>query len=404
MQALKTDSHQTQSGQTRSALSVFLGFALIYGVIAIGIGPSNPLYRLGLIPVLGFYFYQKQKFDAALLTLSQSFKPKFNITKILFVLMLVLVLVRLIFIVNRIVQPISFIEDIAQVYQSAIHGLFRFPPLNPYSEVIDSYCVPWRGVEHCFTGLKYPPVQLFTYAPWVSLFGLKGIYLLHAPIYFALAALIFRYLKKTSNFHAYLGVILFLATDSLFVLAFNNGTNDLLPTYLLTYSLISLRSKNKSQSGIALGLSLAAKQLPAGFLIPAFLFQKAIRPVWIATALTLTLCSVFIFWNPSAFLDNVFWFNLVRPARNSSFLADLPSVFQNAVTLIGLGLYLYGCKLGRNEKNWNINTSFQLPALGLFILLITAKMSPFHYFMWLTPVMILWMVEPLQNSSLQIKP
>ncbi len=359
-------------------LMLFLGITLL-------VWPPDARMRIGIFPLLAAVFLFRSHIQHALTVLAGA---KYFVTGI-FILTLFMSILRTGNILYRVSTTPRFMEDIAHIHVQAITDIF-YTRKNPYTSKIDPYPVQNR----VFDGFKYTPLQLFSYAPTVLLFGLKGIYVFHALIYCWLCFLIFHYLKKYSLLHAYFGVLFFLLSDHISVLSFNNGTNDLLPTFLLTASLMYLRNSKNTASGLALGSSILAKQIPGGLFVLPAIIQETPRTALIALSIFALGCSPFFLWHPGAFFENVFIFSLLRPSRPSSLLCALPHNFSITLQILGLLAIPLLALFGRKWPEWNMRQSFSLPVVGLFIFLITAKMSPIHYFLWITPLYVLWILEP----------
>lgn len=380
---------------------VFVFLLLVFILISTQMlaSPPHVLWRLAYFPIFIIAFTMRNSFQNMLYRMNS----KTRLNKILLSLVFIGALFRLAHALKKIIQPIKFIEDIATVYVKAIHLLFNFTsPQNPYSHSIDPYC--WNTLStgtQCYSGLKYTPLQLIIYAPAVSILGVQGIYLTHLFFYFFMAYILFRYLSHFSKQHASLGLITFFASEPISVLAFNNGSNDLIPTVWMMLSLLAIHKVQSSTpvdstfipsryAGVFAGLSLLSKQLPAGlFFIYLFIHKK-----WSSLLMGLLIFLVgvlpFLIWDHTAFIDNVIFFNLNRPVRNSSIAYLLPQQYQQLFSFLGLVMTLV-CFYFSKLKNYQ---SLNGLALGLIIFLITAKMSPFHYFLWVLPLIILVLLEP----------
>lgn len=289
-------------------------------------------------------------------------------------------------------------EDIAHVHLRAIPLLF-VDHKNPYSEPIDHYPVESAKGTIDYSSLKYPPLGLFFYAPFVALFAEKGIYVANAFLYFFSGFLIYRGLLLFSRFHAYLGLIFFLASDFYFRLAMNRGTNDFLPALLMLLGLMALTEKRPNQSGVLLGFSLLAKQFPVGLLLMICLLQKQFRIVLIAGLVFVIGVMPFALWDFKGLIDNMIIFNIVRPVRGSSILEHFPHIIQTLVPLLGLLVVAVMAILGNRFKNLQLGANWFFPVVAFFIFLLTSKMTPYHYFVWILPFYIFYLITPIVKTK-----
>ena len=238
------------------------------------------MLRLGFLLIIPLLYCLKSKFDYCL---NQYSKNKKALTVLLILVTLALTF-RVAHTTYRLSKSSFNMEDIAHVHLRAIPLLF-VDHKNPYSEPIDHYPVDSSKGVIDYSALKYPPLGLVFYAPFVAVFGDKGIYVGNALLYFLSAFLIYRGLLVFSRFHAYLGLLFFLASDFYFRLAMNRGTNDFLPTLFMLLGFIALKDKHFNKSGVYLGLSLLAKQFPGGLFLMICMFQKRWRILIIAASI-----------------------------------------------------------------------------------------------------------------------
>jgi uncharacterized membrane protein len=287
-----------------------------------------------------------------------------------------------------------YIEDIAVANQRAAHYLFN--GLNPYSHPTDHYFVDTPSGPKDYASFKYTPLQIPIYGLATEPMGPRGVYVLNFFSYFGIVALLFLVLRRQAGeSSAWAGVIGLLLTGYFYVMAFNNGVNDFLPILLLLGGLAALQERRESLSGLLFGLSIAAKQLLGGLFLVPLVMQKRWRAVGVASATALLICLPFLIWDFNGFFQNAIEFNLIRPARGSSLIYrlekyGLPKLLAKGVELSGFVFWIFFSWKGRVDRQWSLNTSWALPALGLGAFLLTAKMSGHHYWTWVTPFLVLW--------------
>ncbi len=349
------------------------------------------LFFLLIIPLL---YYYKREFDSCLARYSKN--PKALMT--LFVIVIFALTLRIGHTTYRLSKSSYNMEDIAHVHLRAIPLLF-VQHKNPYSEPIDHYPVESSKGTVDYAALKYPPLGMFYYAPFVALFGDKGIYVGNALLYFFVAFLIYQGLLVFSRFHAYLGLLFFLASDFYFRLAMNRGTNDFLPTICMLLGMIALKQNKSTASGFMFGLSLLAKQFPVGVVLMICLFQKHWRVVLVSGLVFCVGVFPFLIWDHKGFIENVVIFNLVRPVRGSSILQNFSQPLQIVIPLVGIILVGLLAFLGNWQKLFRITQGWFFLVVAFLIFLLTSKMTPYHYFVWVLPFLILYFISPSQDSE-----
>jgi hypothetical protein len=118
--------------------------------------------------------------------------------------------------------------------------------------------------------------------------------------------------------------------------------NDIIPVSLGMAALLLAARRSWVLSGVLLGLSLAAKPLPALLwcvLLPGFAGVHARRLI-ISAVVTTTLCYLpFFVWAPREMIANLISFSWLRPTNASSIRAYIP---EGMGSLIG-ALQLLGC-------------------------------------------------------------
>ncbi len=352
----------------------------------------TPVIRFAIFPLLYLFFKFKDRIDIDLFKLSRSDRWK----RALIVLAVLLTVARCFHVYHKIQKPINFIEDIAVLNRDAVKTMFM-EGKNPYSEVINSYVVVKNGVHKNYHGYKYPPLQIFYYAPFVYAFDLKGIYVGNFLMYLLAGFALFFFMRKYSVTHGLLALLLYLGTEYYFYLAFNNGTNDFVSSIFMLISIMLLQRDRNKSSAIIFGLSLLAKQLPGGLIAIFLLLQKRYQMLLGASTIFLLGVLPFCIWDFTGIFENTIEFALTRPVRETSFLFLLPSFFHKAVPLLGICAVSILAYLGNKHRYLNLKNGWNLIVLGVLIFLITAKMSPTHYFVWITSPFILMLLVPRQE-------
>lgn len=333
----------------------------IFTLFQLFVGTSNVWIKLGAVPLL--LYCQKINF-------------KVNIPSWFKKLTFLLILLRTIHLCYRFYIPARPLEDLAIMNIKSIELLFK-EGKNPYTHQVDSYCVSIKGEDKCFLGQKYPSFQMLVYAPGVLLFSNKEKSIYFTNLIFYLLTLFF-FMKVFPDDRAHLAIFLFLSVDFIFTLNFHKGTNDL-PASLLLFSGLYF------SNGLLFGLSLAFKQLPAGIIFPYLLFNKNYKMA-LNALLTFGITQIpFMYWDFHSYFQNCFYFHLIRPARETSFLIHLPHALSSSFLLLGFSLCLYFLYQARGKE-----FIWDKISLALSFFLLFNKMSPSHYFVWVVIPVILW--------------
>ena len=198
--------------------------------------------------------------------------------------------------------------------------------VDPYAAPIDPAGAAASGPR--FGGYKYLPVTLAAYLPLGAPLGERGIVLTNLLLHLATVALVFQLGAAVAGTPAAgaLGALLYLALPLVPFQLFAKGDTDAAAVVPLLAALL-LAPRRGFLAGLCLGLSLAAKLLPAGLLLPCCL--PAAPRSRLAYGLGVVLGALpilpFLLWSPAAFLDNIVAFNLLRPPDSTSWLATAPA-------------------------------------------------------------------------------
>ena len=159
-------------------------------------------------------------------------------------------------------------------------------------------------------------------------------------------------------------------------------------------AIVALKKQKRHQSGLWIGLSIAAKQLPGGLIAVLLLAQKQIRVFLTACFVCFLVVLPFFVWDFQAFYENTFEFMLDRPARITSIAYYFHEVFSKffALVVIFVLLFLnYFMSLRVKEK---IN-DYQMGIVffSLLVFIVFGKMTPINYFIWTAPFTIIFFLD-----------
>lgn len=269
-------------------------------------------------------------------------------------------------------------------------------------------------------GYKYGPISALAYFPLThsyrerGLFALNfGFWLLHGLLIWGLARTAFPG-QRAAPWRALIGWLaplilpLWATLPTLHIDALGHtyelapperGTfilevtrrcsNDIIPVTLGLAALLMAARKSWVFTGVLLGLSLAAKPLPAllwCLVLPGFAGNKA-RPLVLSAVITTTLCYLpFFAWGPREMIANLIAFSWLRPTNASSIRAYIP---ESLGGLIG-ALQLASCvaltvafyRSGPRDLGRLLRTS----ALTTIAFVAFNKVVHGNYLLWIQPL------------------
>jgi hypothetical protein len=269
-------------------------------------------------------------------------------------------------------------------------------------------------------GYKYGPISAFAYFPLTHFYRERGVFsvnfafwLLHGLLMWGLARAAFPS-QRAAPWRAIIGwlapliVPLWATLPTLNIEALGHtyeltpperGTfileithrcaNDIIPVTLGLAALLMAARKFPLIGGVFLGLSLAAKPLPALLwcaLLPGLAGNKA-RPLIVSAVLTTAFCYLpFFAWAPREMIANLISFSWLRPTNASSIRAYIP---ESLGGLIG-ALQLISCvvltiafyRSGPRDLGRLLRTS----ALSTIAFVAFNKVVHGNYLLWIQPL------------------
>lgn len=344
----------------------------------------NPWWRLLIFPILAIIIHYRSQIDRELRDIC--FKPKF--IKTLTIILVLLFSFRMGKSIYNIARPLKAIEDISVVHEQAIDYLF-VKKENPYKHILFEQApiiIQRNGKTDTYSGFIYTPLGIIYYAPFIQWLGRKGMYLGNFFAYWGIFLLLLSMLQKSGRGKLLLGGTLYLSMDYVFTKAFNRGTNDFAPAFLMLLTIfLSDRNKNKL-AGVFLGLCLGFKQYPAAILSFILFLCKKYSVIIISSIVLALVLLPFAINDFHSLYRQIFEVFLFAPIGNT-ILKDLPEVARWPISLMALLLMGYFSVRKKNSSDWD---KILFPFL-LFI--IFTKSSFTTYFICIFPVSILWFLN-----------
>ncbi len=257
--------------------------------------------------------------------------------------------------------------------------------IDPYAAAIDA---AGQALTHDagFAGYKYLPLTIIAYLPLGMPLGERGIVATNLLLHLLTVWLIFRLAGAMVNRHAgWIAALLYLALPMVPFQLFAKGITDP-PAVVPMLAALLLVERNAGLAGLCLGLSLSAKLLPGALLLPCCLPATTTRRRY-AAGLAVGLLPIlpFALWSPSAFLDNIVLFNLMRPPDSTSWLFGAPPLAGKLAGALFVALYLAAAiRVWRRPP-----TSSERCGLASFLILASILLGPVahhNYQLWWLPL------------------
>lgn len=228
-------------------------------------------------------------------------------------------------------------------------------PIDVGLQSLDAYKTFFINHSNPYATHKFPyfPLQFMAYAPLIFLFKAKAIYIGNYLFYLASVWLVFRIssrVYKSEGIGLLSAVIMlepFLMPHELFF----QGVSDIIPVCLALAAVYYTRKPEAS--GLLTGLSLAAKQIPGGFLFALLFLKTRARKFYLAFVLPILLLVLpFFLWDRDNFMYFVLLQYMGRPADSTSIAYYLPAGVSAVWTLAGLVGILGVLYWWFREKEW----------------------------------------------------
>jgi hypothetical protein len=258
---------------------------------------------------------------------------------------------------------------------------------NPYAASADG-SASRATAQARFAGYKYLPVMIAAYLPLGLPLGERGVVLTNLLLQLATAALIFRLAQAMAGASAgWIAALLYLGLPLVPFQLFAKGVTDLAAVMPLLLALLLL-DRRPALAGLCIGLSIAAKLLPGLLLLPCCVPATARARLAYAGGIALGLLPMlpFLLWAPQPFIDNIFLFNLVRPADSTTWLAAVPMLAANLAEGAAVAAYL-AVALYVLVRPPSLGWRTALAVLLVLAALLSGPAAHHNYQLWWLPLM-----------------
>ena len=253
-------------------------------------------------------------------------------------------------------------------------------------------CAPVRA-ERGRLGLKYGPLLLASYAPFVGL-GKAGLYVAHVFWLLVLGGLLValgRRVARVEPLVAVLPLALVLLPSHLRTNTLWFSAGDLAPVALALGGLLCLLHRRDLPAGLLIGASVAAKAMPGLLFVPLLLRGGPRAWVGAAAVLVIALAGPAV-WDPAGAWANLGAFLVARPADPTALVWGMEPGFALAWKgLLGAGLLalLVHCWRG----GWRDEHALRWLLVSHAAVLLAGSGFHNNYMVWLLPVVGLWAAD-----------
>jgi len=253
--------------------------------------------------------------------------------------------------------------------------------------------------EAAVLGYKYGPVLFLLAAPLARPLGPASIPLLNLVGFLAWLATLWAILCSSTLPRWTWSIVLasVLATYEIPLNLLYLTASDIWPLLFSSLAVLALLHNRPVLLGIALGLALGSKLLPAALFLPLVLLTpRAVRAFANAALVTLALYAAFFAWDPSSFLLHIVrWPTLMEPDSTSWIFHAPPWMVPIARSILALGIALLFWRLLSGREEYLFRT---LAAVHLLLLL---GGGAFHnnYVTWFAPWVFFSIAEVLASPK-----
>jgi len=258
---------------------------------------------------------------------------------------------------------------------------------NPYVLPIDEGPSE-MDMGEIFYGFKYSPLTIVAYLPLGAPLGPRGIVLTNLLLQLATAWLVFQLARaQGTRGTGLLAALIYLTLPILPFEAFHRGVADLVATLPLLVALLHADRK-PWLAGLCVGLSLSAKLLPGGLLLPCCLPTESRERLrygaGIAVGLVPTLLAVL--WSPVEVWNNLILFNLLRPMDSTSWLLEAPPATAWIARGAFVVVFLAASALMWRARAMTIPVRCGFGAVAILAALLSGPVVHNNYQLWWLPL------------------
>ncbi len=259
--------------------------------------------------------------------------------------------------------------------------------VNPYTSLMDR-TVGSAPEMAAFRGFKYSPLMAVAYIPLGIPLGDRGVVLTNLALQLVAACLVFRLARdQGTRVTGLTAAFAYLAQPIGPWELFHQGVPDLTAVVPLLAALLRA-DRNAGLAGLCVGISLSAKLLPAGLLLPCCLPTNPRDRVRYGLGIALGAVPLLLaaLWSPVALWNNLVRFNLSRPADSTSWLYWAPSFMGPIARGVILIVYLCIAAAVWRAREIALSARCGLGAILVLATLLTGPIAHNNYQLWWLPL------------------
>jgi len=252
--------------------------------------------------------------------------------------------------------------------------------------------------EASLLGYKYGPVLFLLVLPLARLLGPTTIPLLNLAAFLAWIAVLWAILRNTALPRWTWAIVIasVLATCEIPLNFLIMTSSDIWPLLFSSLGLFAFLRHRPVLLGVALGIALGSKFLPAALFLPLLLLRRSSIPLLCTALVTAGLNAPFVAWDPQAFLLNVLrWPALMEPDSTSWVFYAPPAIIPVARIIIALAIAFVFWRLVTSREEYLFR------ALAVVNLLIVLGGGAFHnnYVTWFAPWLFFALAEAMTATK-----
>lgn len=257
--------------------------------------------------------------------------------------------------------------------------------LIPSSPPIDT--CPLARETYRYTGLKYGPVMLASYLPFVAIGKSSGIYFSNLLFFIGIivcVTFLARRLVPDRILAPALALLFIVVPTAMARCTLLDGDCDNLPVFLGLFALVLLDTGREKTAAVMIGLSVGAKLVPGALFVPLLLGKS--RKTWFYFAATLVIEFMpAMFWDAKGLFYNLVWFNATREPNPSGLAFHIPAALRSvaiAAALAGLTWTVFSML----RRGWTLSNCIRYLLIAVLITLGASKVLHNNYLVWLQPL------------------
>ena len=281
------------------------------------------------------------------------------------------------------------LEDIGQTTLDALNVVLGGH--NPYAAPID-YNTPLS--DPMYKGYKYLPVMMAIYAPLGVLWDATGLRVTNLILDMLTAGFIAILAARIAGWTAGgIAATVYLLMPIVAFDLYRHGVTDLAAVVPMLAAL-TLLDKRPGWAGLAAGLALSVKLFPGVLVVACCIPASAWARYGAGVIAGLLPVAFFFAASPTDFINNILWFNAIRPPDSTSIAAALPDLV--AIVLKGISLIVLAV-----ITLWTLRRSVELQhrcafiVIGSVFALLSGPVCHNNYLLWWLPAFCVLLAGPL---------